>query len=53
VTQTLLGALSPENVGLTLTREMVVEGDRLKLDLATTGVDGEKVCRKLRWRRLA
>jgi hypothetical protein len=53
VTQTLLGALSPENVGLTLTREMVVEGDTLKLDLETTGVDGEKVVRKLRWRRLA
>ncbi len=53
VTQTLLGALSPENVGLTLTREMVVDGDALKLDLETTDVDGGKVVRKLRWRRLA
>lgn len=53
VTQTLHGALSPENVGHTLTRQMVVEGDILTLELPTTSVDGTPVTRTLRWRRVA
>ncbi|MFN8573931.1 MAG: lipocalin-like domain-containing protein [Gemmatimonadaceae bacterium] len=53
VTQTLLGALSAENVGLVLTRSMLVEGDRLTIALATATADGEPVTRTLVWRRLA
>jgi len=51
VTQRLLGALSPENVGLVLTRAMIVEGDRLTIALDTAGADGEPVRRTLVWRR--
>ena len=51
VTQRLLGALSPENVGLVLTRAMIVEGDRLTIALDTAAADGEPVRRTLVWRR--
>jgi hypothetical protein len=51
VTQRLLGSLSPENVGLTLTQEMVVAGDQLVISLRTT-VAGEAVTRTLTWRRV-
>ncbi len=51
VTQRLLGSLSPENVGLTLTREMLVAGDQLVISLRTT-VAGEAVTRTLTWRRV-
>jgi hypothetical protein len=52
VTQTLTGALSPGNVGMTLTRAMTVEGDRLLIQLRTTSVAGEPVTRTLVWRRV-
>ena len=51
VTQRLLGALSAENVGLVLTRSMIVEGDTLTIALDTTAADGEPVTRTLAWRR--
>jgi hypothetical protein len=53
VTQRLLAALSPENVGQTLTRAMEVVGDLLTIRLATTDAGGERVTRILRWRRVA
>jgi len=52
VTQRLLGALSKENVGHVLTRGMTVEGDRLKIELETTSVEGEPVTRTLLWTRI-
>ena len=52
-TQTLDGALSPGDVGKTVTREMHVDGNTLKIELATTGGDGEPVTRTLTWRRSA
>ncbi|HEU4988279.1 MAG: lipocalin-like domain-containing protein [Gemmatimonadota bacterium] len=52
VTQTLTGALSPENVGMTLTRAMDVHGDELVIRLDTTALSGEPVTRTLRWRRV-
>jgi hypothetical protein len=52
VTQRLLGALSPENVGLVLTRSMRVSGDELVIQLDTASVgDGTPVVRTLRWTR--
>lgn len=56
VTQALSGALSPENVGSVLTREMQVlrdevGGDKLVIELATTHADGIAVKRTLTWRR--
>lgn len=53
VTQTLDGALATENVGMVVTRRMVVEGDELTLRLPTTAWDGTPVVRTLRWRRVA
>jgi hypothetical protein len=52
VTQRLLAALSPENVGAVLTRAMSVEGDKLVIRLQTTSLDGAPVMRTLTWRRV-
>lgn len=52
VTQTLLGALSPENVGQVLTRAMTVEGSSLTIMLETATAAGEPVIRTLTWRRV-
>src|SRR6201999_325933 len=43
VTQRLLGALSPENVGSVLTRAMDVQGDTLVIELQTSHPDGTAV----------
>lgn len=51
VTQQLVGALSPENVGLVLTRSMRVSGDELVIQLDTASADGTPVVRTLRWTR--
>lgn len=52
VTQRLLGALSQENVGSVLTREMQVRGNTLVIELRTTSGDGVDVTRTLTWRRV-
>jgi len=52
VTQRLLGALSAENVGMVLTRGMLVEGDRLTIEVRTTAATGEPVTRTLVWQRI-
>jgi len=52
VTQTLIGALSPENVGLVLTRVMTVVGDELTIRLETATPEGEPVTRTLNWKRV-
>ncbi|HEY6843652.1 MAG TPA: lipocalin-like domain-containing protein [Thermoanaerobaculia bacterium] len=52
VTQTLTGALSPENVGHQVTREMIVSGDSLTIRLTTTAADGQEVLRTLLWKRV-
>lgn len=52
VTQHLQGALSRENVGLTLTRAMVVDGDTLVIKLETAAADDTAVTRTLTWRRV-
>jgi hypothetical protein len=53
VTQHLLGALSQENVGAVLTREMRVSGEKLIIRVHTTAADGTPVIRTLTWRRVA
>ena len=53
VTQTLVGALAPENVGLVVSRAMRVVGDELVIQLQTTSADGAPVVRTLRWQRVA
>ena len=51
VTQRLDAALSAENVGMTLTRAMHVDGDQLTIRLRTT-TGGESVTRELVWKRI-
>jgi ribosomal protein S18 acetylase RimI-like enzyme len=52
VTQKLLGSLSPENVGMELTRAMEVIGDQLVIKLETTASDGTALYRTLTWERV-
>ena len=52
VTQRLMGSLSPQNVGMVLTRGMDVRGDTLIIRLETTAADGVPVVRTLTFRRL-
>jgi hypothetical protein len=52
VTQRLVGALSGENVGQVLTREMTVLGDELVIRVHTASSTGASVVRTLRWRRV-
>jgi hypothetical protein len=52
VTQRLMGALSVESVGLEVSREMKVDGDRLVISLRTTSLTGEPVTRTLTWKRV-
>jgi hypothetical protein len=52
VTQRLLGALSNENVGMVLTREMRIAGNRLTISLRTTTSGGEPATRILTWNRI-
>ena len=52
VTQVLMGALSNDNVGQTLTREMSVVSEYLTIELQTVAVTGEPVTRTLKWRRV-
>jgi lipocalin-like protein len=53
VTQRLVGALDPANVGLVVTRAMLVRDDTLTITLATHSVRGEPVTRTLVWVRVA
>jgi hypothetical protein len=52
VTQRLLAALSQDNVGSVLTREMEVRGDRLIIQVQTSTPDGSAVTRTLTWNRV-
>ncbi len=53
VTQSLTAALSPESVGMVLTRAMTVEGDTLTIRLDTAAADATPVVRTLIWKRAA
>jgi hypothetical protein len=52
VTQTLVGALSRESIGMVLTRQMEVTGDNLVIRLETRTADGIPVTRTLTWERI-
>jgi hypothetical protein len=52
VTQTLVGALSRESIGMVLTRQMEVVGDSLIIRLETRAADGMPVTRTLTWERV-
>lgn len=53
VTQRLVAALTPADVGHVVTREMQVVDDELVIRVAMTAADGVPVVRTLRWSREA
>ena len=52
VTQELIGALSPGDVGKIVTRRFQIKGAELVIALETTASDGSVVTRTLRWQRV-
>jgi len=52
VAHTLVGSINPANVGLTVYRNLKLDGDRLVIQLDTTTQEGESVTRTLTWKRI-
>ena len=52
VTQELIGALSPGDVGKIVTRRFQIKGAELVIVLETAASDGEALTRTLRWQRV-
>jgi hypothetical protein len=48
----LQAALNPQNVGIEVSRWLSVDGDRLRIQLETTTLDGEPITRTLTWERV-
>ena len=53
VVHTLIGSITPANIGITVSRDMRVDGDNLIIQLETTRPDGEAITRTLTWKRLS
>jgi len=53
VAHTLVGSINPRNIGITVYRNLLVEGDKLTIKLQTTTQEGEPVIRTLIWKRIA
>jgi hypothetical protein len=52
ITTTLEGSVAPANIGVRLTRDIRVEGDRLVIRLETTAFDGTPITRTNTFERL-
>jgi hypothetical protein len=52
VIHSLLGSITPANVGMSVTRDLRVEEDKLIIQLATSTMDGESIIRTLTWKRI-
>ncbi|MES1215596.1 MAG: lipocalin-like domain-containing protein [Bacteroidota bacterium] len=53
VLHTLIGSITPANVGMTVSRDLRVSGDQLTIQLETTTTEGEPVIRTLTWKRIS
>lgn len=53
VAHTLIGSVIPSNIGITVSRDLRVNGDNLVIQLETTTADGESVTRTLTWERIS
>ena len=53
VAHTLVGSIVQKNVGMTVHRNLRVEGDKLIITLDTTTQQGEPVTRTLTWKRIS
>ena len=52
VSHTLLGSITPANIGMTVNRNLQVIDDALIIKLETTRPDGEAITRTLTWKRI-
>jgi hypothetical protein len=52
VAHTLIGSINPDNIGITVYRNLQVEEDRLIIKLDTTTQEGEPVTRTLIWKKI-
>ncbi|HVW15890.1 MAG TPA: lipocalin-like domain-containing protein [Mucilaginibacter sp.] len=52
VAHTLMGSIIASNVGLTVSRDLRVDGDTLIIQLETTSTGGEPIIRTLTWKRI-
>lgn len=53
VAHTIIGSIIHANAGLTVSRDIRVNGDTLVIQLETTATDGEPVIRTLTWNRIS
>jgi len=53
VAHTLIGSINPANIGMTVYRNLFVEGNTLTIKLDTTTHQGEPVTRTLTWRKIS
>lgn len=52
VSHTLIGSISPSNIGITVLRDVRVDDDQLTIQLETTTPDAEPVVRTLTWKHM-
>jgi hypothetical protein len=52
VAHTLVGSITPSNIGITVFRDLRVNGDQLTIQLETTTPEGEPIIRTLTWKRI-
>jgi hypothetical protein len=53
VLHTLIGSITPSNIGITVSRDMLVNENNLTIQLETTTPEGEPVIRTLTWKRIS
>lgn len=53
VMHTLIGSITPANIGITVSRDLRVHDDTLTIQLETTTPQGEPVTRTLVWKRIS
>jgi hypothetical protein len=53
VAHTLIGSVTPANIGITVSRDLRANGDQLIIQLDTTTPDGEPITRTLTWKRIS
>ena len=52
VTHTLIGSVNPLNIGMTVSRDLRVEENKLIIQLQTATPEGEQITRTLTWDRI-
>jgi hypothetical protein len=53
VAHTLIGSITPSNIGMTFMRNLRINNNRLTLQLETTTPEGESVIRTVIWNRIS